>query len=266
MSQQSAIPNFSAFVFQCLRISASALCIYEYSITIYEERAYIWKAKLSFPAALFYIIRYSAILDAIWCILELVNWPGKSDLIGNFSCKILLRSELGLKLGLLRRPALVAVRVYAITQRTVWPVLPTLALYMVNPVVLLYLGIISQPIIRHGTCNTIGSTDRDTYVICGCRMLDPSCPLMSVVLLTKGTNIAGATTIASNGLALFITWLVTASIVTMRQLSTSKETLSIVLMNHGGIHFTLLSIAAVIGMAAGRNTEVVFSDNIMTDT
>ncbi|OCH92830.1 hypothetical protein OBBRIDRAFT_725989, partial [Obba rivulosa] len=91
-----------------------ALCVYEYALTFNDEVRYIWKASFSVPAILFYVSRYSALLNTIWVFLEIIKWPGRNISV-----------------------LFAAIRVYAITGSAIWLFMLTLVLYSINPAILL---------------------------------------------------------------------------------------------------------------------------------
>ncbi|KZT04456.1 uncharacterized protein LAESUDRAFT_751099 [Laetiporus sulphureus 93-53] len=60
-----------------LYVAATALCCYDYGLTLPDEIQYIWKSKLSSVSALFYAFRYTAVFNVIFVVLTLSptqNW------------------------------------------------------------------------------------------------------------------------------------------------------------------------------------------------
>ncbi|EED85643.1 predicted protein [Postia placenta Mad-698-R] len=55
--------------------SATALCCYDYALTLDREVKYMWRSKQSFATLLFYTCRYSAILNTALELLTRMAWP-----------------------------------------------------------------------------------------------------------------------------------------------------------------------------------------------
>jgi len=70
------------------------------------------------------------------------------------------------------------------------------------------------------------------------------------------TIVAGASAIASHGLIILITWLVTRSLVNTMRTPAVGGSVGTVLARNGGVYFMLLLLANVIGLIVGRQTEI----------
>ncbi|KAI0729807.1 hypothetical protein C8Q72DRAFT_777325 [Fomitopsis betulina] len=53
----------------------SALCCYDYCLTLGREVDLIWRGRLSLASVLFYVLRYSALLDTVLVMLGYLSWP-----------------------------------------------------------------------------------------------------------------------------------------------------------------------------------------------
>ncbi|OCH89287.1 hypothetical protein OBBRIDRAFT_732855, partial [Obba rivulosa] len=95
-----------------------ALCCFDYCLTFSREVRYVHQARQSLTSFLFYVLRYTALFNTIFEILELLPaWKGENDLV-LFS----------------------AIRVYALFARNVPIFTITLALGLVNPAIWLASG------------------------------------------------------------------------------------------------------------------------------
>ncbi|KAI0356045.1 hypothetical protein OH77DRAFT_1402140, partial [Trametes cingulata] len=58
-----------------------ALYCFDYSLTLAREVERIWKLGFSVSAVIFYCVRYSALVNTIFVILDQTSWRGLSDTV-----------------------------------------------------------------------------------------------------------------------------------------------------------------------------------------
>ncbi|RPD61312.1 hypothetical protein L227DRAFT_65094 [Lentinus tigrinus ALCF2SS1-6] len=59
--------------------AATALFCYDYCLTFGREVQYIWPLRLSIPSLLFFAVRYPALVNTIFIILDQTCWRGMRD-------------------------------------------------------------------------------------------------------------------------------------------------------------------------------------------
>ncbi|KAI0760256.1 hypothetical protein C8Q74DRAFT_213959 [Fomes fomentarius] len=73
------IDAYKKWISLALYTGATALFCFDYSITIGSEVRLIWPRRLSGPSILFYTVRYPALLNTLFVILNEVLWRGISN-------------------------------------------------------------------------------------------------------------------------------------------------------------------------------------------
>ncbi|KAL7277286.1 hypothetical protein ACG7TL_009142 [Trametes sanguinea] len=63
-----------------LFLAATALFCFDYMLTFAREVRRIWKLRFTTSAMLFYCVRYSALFNTIFVVLEQTQWKGVSDM------------------------------------------------------------------------------------------------------------------------------------------------------------------------------------------
>lgn len=137
-----------------LYFAATALCCYDYCLTLVDEIRYVWRAKQSSVTLLFYAFRYTAVLNTVFMILDAVSFPSWHNPV---SCAILVLTEMAFNIILLSNSALFASkRVYAVFDRNRWVFMSTLVLGLLNPAVSLYTFTLVTPALAAYLPSTCG--------------------------------------------------------------------------------------------------------------
>ncbi|KAI0690425.1 hypothetical protein C8T65DRAFT_587904, partial [Cerioporus squamosus] len=89
-----------------------ALFCYDYCLTFAQEVRHIWLLRLSVPSLLFFAVRYPALVNTVFIILDQTCWKGMTDTV-LFS----------------------ALRAYALCGRNPWTLALVLLLGLVNPAI-----------------------------------------------------------------------------------------------------------------------------------
>ena len=63
-------------------ISLSAIVMYEHAITLGQEIEHIWKRKLSWMSAIYFVNRYGLFFGEIALLLMQFDWPGLTNKVG----------------------------------------------------------------------------------------------------------------------------------------------------------------------------------------
>ncbi|RPD75595.1 hypothetical protein L226DRAFT_522734 [Lentinus tigrinus ALCF2SS1-7] len=122
--------------------ASAALIIYEYCITFHREVNQIWRRGFSSSTLLFYAVRYPAVINPLFVLLDLVPWNGQSDR----TCAILVRSEMALNVLLLCSAAVFSsLRAYALCAQNITILVVVLGLGLMNPVISIYTFVESTP-------------------------------------------------------------------------------------------------------------------------
>lgn len=66
-------------------VSFAAFVVYDYLLTSGREIRYIWRRGFSGPAILFYVMRYSALANAIFVVIDLKPWATMTDHVSSRS-------------------------------------------------------------------------------------------------------------------------------------------------------------------------------------
>ncbi|KZT06407.1 uncharacterized protein LAESUDRAFT_700165, partial [Laetiporus sulphureus 93-53] len=112
-------------------MNPSALILYDYFLTIGDEYEYIWKARFTFASALFYALRYCAILQTfIWIpwLAAFSSWPVSTSIL------------------------FTALRMYAIYNKSKSVFALVLGLNIIAPAILVYTFTVMEPHLKtsHG--------------------------------------------------------------------------------------------------------------------
>ncbi|KAH9836389.1 uncharacterized protein C8Q71DRAFT_708355 [Rhodofomes roseus] len=185
-----------------------ALCCYDYCLTFEREVVLMWRDKLTAASALFYALRYAALLNTILILLGYLSWPGWQTahvllIVRNRkSCMIIMRLQMAGDVLILTCvagnscAAFATMRIYALFRRSWALSYLILALSLVNPAISMYTFIISTPILLQVT---------PTYQTCSIDTPYAS-NLMLVHLARPGMMGARASAVVSDSLVLFLTW------------------------------------------------------------
>ncbi|KAI0366870.1 hypothetical protein BV20DRAFT_1094260 [Pilatotrama ljubarskyi] len=118
-------------------VAAIALYCFDYSLTLAREVERIWKLGFSVPAVIFHCVRYSALVNILFVILDQTPWKGISDM----SCSIIVHFEIALNMVLLVAAAVFsALRAYALSWQDARVLVVVLVLGLVHPAIVLGCG------------------------------------------------------------------------------------------------------------------------------
>lgn len=237
-STQAGIDVYLAqFNYECyIYIAATAFYCYDYCLTFSDEVRFVWKARPSVIAALFYVFRYTALFNTVFMILGLHAWPSwQSDR----SCTILVRTEMVCNILLLSSAALFgAFRVYAICDRRLLPFVATLLLGLINPAISIYTFIINEPILITFPRLTCGLQTQEEYA----------------QLYDKLIQGARGSSLLFDLVVLIITW--TKLRVAAMDIR-SQARVSVVLIRDTTFYFSLQLIVNILGISIGSLTSLL---------
>lgn len=221
--------------------SATALCCYDYALTLDREVAYMWRSKQSFATLLFYTCRYSAILNTALELLTRMAWPSwQSDK----SCGYVQRLQMGLDTAILVTTTIfAALRVYAIFRRNKWLFVAVLISGLINPCISVYVFTKSNPALD----------DVKGYQACELGILGSQHAYENWMIGAR------AASVVSDGLVLVLTCIKTwqpkglAEVLVMDIGTTIRE----ILLKDTALCFGLLCVVNIIGMATGHLTQFI---------
>ncbi|PCH35337.1 hypothetical protein WOLCODRAFT_145771 [Wolfiporia cocos MD-104 SS10] len=234
MSAES--PIVQAYIFDWLNVAVAVSICYDYGLTLGHEIEYVWKSQWSFVNILFYTFRYSAMLSTIPIILDVAHptdWQN-SDV----QCTATTWTQLVLGFASSTSAAIFsAMRVYAMTNRSLWLSLVILAFALVYPAIVGYALIISEPasvVVAAPTARSCSSSVRN------------------FARWTRWMMGSRASSVVSDGLILLITWFQTRQSTSQDERLGQRPTITNVLMKDTAIYFGILFVLNVLGIAVGR--------------
>ncbi|KZT04437.1 uncharacterized protein LAESUDRAFT_727911 [Laetiporus sulphureus 93-53] len=222
--------------------SVTALCCYDYVLTLDREIKFIWKTELSFATSLYYAFRYSALFNTIMVLLTRIAWPSwQSNWVG--TCGVVLRVQMVLDIIVLVSATIfAALRVYAIFSRNKWMFGLVFLSGIINPAISIYIFMLSLPGIH-----AVMSFQACSFTIVGNRSSYESWMMA-----------ARAASLVSDGLVLTLTCMKT---VRMRDsefiTSFLGSSLKDILLRDTVLCFAFLCVINVIGIATGRLPEFI---------
>ncbi|KAI0765823.1 hypothetical protein BC629DRAFT_1596613 [Irpex lacteus] len=120
-SSYSGLVSFPEFVsYLKLQIAAIALSVYEYAITLPQERRLMWQRKLSLASVLFFVNRYAIILENALMLASMAIWAGPDTSLAN-------------------RVVFASVRTYVLWNRNKYIFALVLFLGLIKPICAIYL-------------------------------------------------------------------------------------------------------------------------------
>ncbi|EED81207.1 predicted protein [Postia placenta Mad-698-R] len=231
-STQAGIDVYLAqFNYECyIYIAATAFYCYDYCLTFSDEVRFVWKARPSVIAALFYVFRYTALFNTVFMILGLHAWPSwQSD---RRSYQNPLHVEAEAKRFIAAVPSSYARR---------WRLLPfvaTLLLGLINPAISIYTFIINEPILITFPRLTCGLQTQEEYA----------------QLYDKLIQGARGSSLLFDLVVLIITW--TKLRVAAMDIR-SQARVSVVLIRDTTFYFSLQLIVNILGISIGSLTSLL---------
>ncbi|CDO70386.1 hypothetical protein BN946_scf184999.g26 [Trametes cinnabarina] len=209
-----------------LFLAATALFCFNYILTFTREVQRIWKLRFTTSAILFYCVRYSALFNTIFIVLEQTRWNGISDIRPvSMTCwsvhmllKLHYRKQLCNYAAVANGPQYHTARVGFGVLRS--PRIRPIGSEYLNP--------------RRG----FDSRVRQSYDI-------------------SGIIGARASSVVTDFLVLTITVLKTRPIQTEAPLVSIKTTVADILMRDGALYFAILLVANVIGLGTIRSFSLI---------
>ncbi|KAI0765825.1 hypothetical protein BC629DRAFT_1648404 [Irpex lacteus] len=122
------------------RIAAIALSVYEYAITLPQERRRMWQRKLSLASVLFFVNRYAIILENALMLASMAIWAGPDTSLANRTCAVM--SRLAIVCGcliILSLTVFASVRTYVLWNRNKYIFALVLFLGLIKPICAIYL-------------------------------------------------------------------------------------------------------------------------------
>ncbi|RPD61323.1 hypothetical protein L227DRAFT_652608, partial [Lentinus tigrinus ALCF2SS1-6] len=209
--------------------ASAALIIYEYCITFHREVNQIWRRGFSSSTLLVYAVRYPAVINPLFVLLDLVPWNRQSDR----SCAILVRSEMALNVLLLCSAAVFSsLRAYALCAQNITILVVVLGLGLMNPVISIYTFVETPSTYEKHWCNR-------------------SCEV------SAGMIGARASAMLADAIVLVVTWKRTWSIRVEVSSFARTSSLTQTLMRDGTVYFVVLLIVNLIGLALIRRIDLV---------
>ncbi|OBZ67946.1 hypothetical protein A0H81_12106 [Grifola frondosa] len=80
MSDIASIAADEKTIISTLYYTATALFCYDYILTFGSEVQFMWRSKLSIAAIVFYVVRYAALFNTLFTILETLQGPTVTNL------------------------------------------------------------------------------------------------------------------------------------------------------------------------------------------
>ncbi|KAH9925301.1 uncharacterized protein B0H18DRAFT_1009547 [Fomitopsis serialis] len=180
----------SAYLESAIYFSATALCCYDYCLTLGDEIQYVWTRKRPLSLLLFCGFRYPAVLNTIFVILGSRAWPGWQS---NYSCLVLIRTEMVLNIVLLISAAVfTALRIYAIYGLKLSIFLIVFLLGIINPAIYMIYSLVA---LRPGLFT-------DGHIVF-CASFSNSADRLSYMNWIIGARVSS---LLADGLVLVLTW------------------------------------------------------------
>ncbi|KAI0765828.1 hypothetical protein BC629DRAFT_1648407 [Irpex lacteus] len=120
--------------------TAEALSVYEYVITLPQERRLMWQRKLSLASVLFFVNRYAIILENALMLASMAIWAGPDTSLANRTCAVM--SILAIVCGcliILSLTVFASVRTYVLWNCNKWIFALVLFLGLIKPICAIYL-------------------------------------------------------------------------------------------------------------------------------
>jgi len=213
----------------CCYSSCLALLFYDYLLTLGREIEYIWAGQFSLPSMLFYIVRYSAIINTICMLAEMYPWSGLNE----HSCSVYTAIDMLTTVLLLIGTALfAAMRVYALFARRLCILLMISTLGLVAPAISLYTFTHTVTVYSSNSCGFTVHIANAAY--------------------QRLMIIARASSIAAEALVLALTCTRVINTDRTGSWQTPKSPLKATLISDGAAYFLILFIINVTGLAVGE--------------
>ncbi|KAH9935156.1 uncharacterized protein BXZ73DRAFT_100543 [Epithele typhae] len=200
------------------------LLFYDVAITFQLEVQRIWRRRHSGATWIFLFMRYSAVIERVFFILEVMVWYSTDAACGGINHT----DDTLTILNYLSIAAFTALRIYAIWLRDWRPLVVVIPLSLVRPVEYLYIS----------TMNTA----LQGGPLIGC--INMRSPVVSNLVLAK------AATIACDVILIVFTWIKTFSLLRDSKRTNMRDTIAKPLLRDGTAYFLIILAVQVITIAA----------------